>query len=359
MAVLGRVIDFLATALAPYTFLIMYVMLFVLILGFFTMFFFEYVISQTGVEQIKQYFVNVAKVDPSVAEILMSAKRSCTAVDADGKPVIQNAASADVGNKLFDKSPVMISLYVLCGVSGIVFFIHSYTRMRKRRPLFSSNEIVALLFLIVPIIFEILTYYMVYAKYKFYSNVYLIKLMKNMRILEDLQYLDTLYKNDRDSLDGAQSSNTDGSCSKNCLTPQERADVMKSIDDQIGVFGTFISGEKSKIEPKLSQKIMSMPGIAVSTFLCLAILAMLAATYGLSRENGAVVVPIFWAIGLYVMFISLFWKYVRDGKFQTIATYDSANRLFCQTDTDFVTRALGRNLVVGQYADDEIDQLAT
>ena len=334
--------------LKDYSFILLYMVLLITLLSFFTMFFFGDVISRNSVEIVKQYLINVALVDPSVADIIKAARGMCTMKDAQGNPVIPDASKSPT-NHLFGNSIIMYVIYGLVGLSAVLMAIHTRFRWIDRIALFSSNERICLAFLIIPILTEIVAYYFVYAKFKYFSNVYLIKLMKNLRLRADIRYLTGLWKVDSAKIENSGST-VNGVCVNNCLPSADRAAIMQQLNENLSDYNTMLdrgdSSEWSKLEPSsLWQKISKLPG-KLGLLLSIAVLAFLArAAYEVHEQNHTATISIMIAVCLYTIYMYVLKDYISSGSFKTTASLEYINRLFCQTDTDVLSKLLNRNLI--------------
>ncbi len=345
--------------LKDYSFILLFMVLLVTLLSFFTMFFFGDVISRNSVEIVKQYLINVALVDPSVADIIKAAKGMCTMKDSQGKPLIPDA-SVSPSNNLFGNSTIMYMIYGLAGLSALLFALHTKYRFNDKVSLFTGNELICLSFLMIPIVTEIIAYYFVYAKFKYFSNVYLIKLMKNLRLRADIRYLTGLWAVDSAKIENS-GTEVNGVCVNNCLPSADRNSIMQqlkqSLIDYNNMLDTGDSSEWSKLEPtSLWTKVGKLPGklgllmtIAVIAFLC-------RAAYEIHEQNHTATLSIFVAIGLYILYLYVLKDYISSGTFKTTASLEYINRLFCQEETDVLSNLLHRNLI-GNDTDAEIAAL--
>lgn len=334
--------------LKDYSFVALYVLLLIFILSFFTMFFFSDVISRNSVEIVKQYLINVALVDPSVADIIKAAKGMCTAKDAQGNPVVPDASSLPTNN-VFAGSTAIYLVYGIGALSVASFVLHVYFRHKDKTALFTGNEILSLAFLLIPVGLEIVSYYFVYGRYKYYSNVYLIKLMKNMRLRADIKYLTQLWAVDAQKI---EQSGTDaaGNCTSNCLPTADRINIMQLLNQSLKDYDKMLdvgdSSEWAKLEPAATwTKISKLPG-KLGILLTIAAIALIArAGYELNMQNHTITIGILVGLLLYIVFIYLLKDYISSGKFKTTASLQYINRLFCQTDTDILSKLLHRNLI--------------
>lgn len=325
--------------LKDFTFVSFYVLLLIIILGFFTIFFFGDVVSKNGVEIVKQYLINVAMVDPTVADIIKAAKLNCR--DDNLKPVTNSG--------LFTSSTPMYVLYGLAASAVIIFALHTRFRFRDHAALFTKNEVMSLSFLLIPVLLEIILYYFVYVKYKYYSNVYLVKLMKNMRIRADLSFLTELYSKNSVFIDGA---NKDGetACQSNCLDSANRKQIVQSLRQYLQDYNRMLDvggdSELAKLEPASTwQRVCKLPG-KLGMLLSMGALAFVArAVWELNMQNRFAVLSILIAVMGYIIFMYALKLYISSGKFKTIASSDYITRLFCQTDADFLSKLLKKNLV--------------
>ena len=315
------------------------------ILTYFTLFFFKNVISHNGVEMIKQYLIDVALVDPSVADMIKTARNNCN-----------GQFSTDSSTSLTSNSMAQYSVYALFVISGVFLFLHLRARFMDKKTLFSNNEFLSLAFLLIPIVIELILYYFVYQKYKFYSNVYLIKLMKNLRIRADLTYLTTLYSKRAKDIDTTQ-----GECYGNCLDETQRAQIMQNLNDALKLYNNTLDGgpdsECSKIKPSsIWARVSKLPGIlgVILTAITMAYIAR--ATYELNDHNTTVILSVIGAVFIYIIFLYLLHDYASSGSFKTLASFDSLSKLFCVTESDFLSKLLKRNLS-GVDTQKELDAL--
>lgn len=334
--------------LKDYSFIALYVLLLIFILSFFTMFFFSDVISRNSVEIVKQYLINVALVDPSVADIIKAAKGMCTAKDAQGNPVVPDASSIP-SNDIFGGSTAMFMVYAVGGLAVAAFVLHVYFRHKDKTGLFTGNEILSLAFLLIPVVLEIVSYYFVYGRYKYYSNVYLIKLMKNMRLRADIKYLTQLWSRNAQKIEQS-STDSAGKCTSNCLPAADRINIMQLLNQSLKDYDNMLdvgdSSEWTKLEPAATwAKVTKLPG-KLGILLTLAAVAMLIrAGYELNLQNHTITIGILTGILLYIVFMYLLKDYISSGKFKTTASLQYINRLFCQTNTDALSKLLNRNMM--------------
>ncbi len=334
--------------LKDYSFVLLYVALLVTLLSAFTLFFFADVISKNSVEIIKQYLINVAMVDPTVADIIKAARGLCDATDANGNKIVPDSSKSP-SNNVFGGTSASIAVYVLAGVSLVLFAIHLRYRLLDRVKIFSRNELVSLAFLMIPIVLETLVYYFVYARYKYYSNMYLIKLMKNLRLRADMKYLTDLWKRDQAKIE-ASSKEINGTCVNNCLPAADRRDLVNGLklrlDEYDNMLDLGVDSEYNKLEPKnIFAKLSKLPG-KIGLILALATAAFLCrATYELNLNNTTVMLSVVVAMVLYGVFLYSLQNYISSNKFKTNASAEYVNRLFCSTQTDVISKLLKRDLV--------------
>ena len=331
-----------------YSFVMLYIALLVTLLGAFTLFFFADVISKNSVEIIKQYLINVAMVDPTVADIIKAARGLCDATDANGNKIVPDSSKSPTNN-VFGSTSASIAVYALAGISLVLFAIHLRYRLLDKVKIFSTNELISLSFLTIPLVLETVVYYFVYARYKYYSNVYLIKLMKNLRLRADIKYLTDLWRKDQAKIE-ASSQEVNGTCVNNCLPAADRRDLVNGLKSRLDEYDQMldlgINSEYNKLQPKnIFSKLSKLPGkigliltIAAAAFLC-------RATYELNMNNTTVMISVVVAMALYAVFMYALQTYIASNKFKTTASTEYVNRLFCSTQTDVISKLLKRDLV--------------
>ena len=175
--------------------------------SFFTIFFMGAVVSENAVEIMKQYVINIALVDPTVADIVKaySSADFCKDKTQSKTPILQ-------------KSPAMFMVLGLAGITGLVLMYHWKLRWNSSLSVFTRHEYFCLLFLLIPIVAEIVIYYFVYAQYKYFSDVDLVKLMKNLRLRDDIKHLVTLWQTSSSAINTASTTDGNGTCVNNCQT---------------------------------------------------------------------------------------------------------------------------------------------
>lgn len=343
----------LESMLRKYSFVMLFIALLVTILSGFTLFFFADVISKNSVEIIKQYLINVALVDPTVGDIIKAARGLCDAKDSSGNPLIKDAASSP-SNNVFGGTSAATVVYVFAAICLVCFALHVYSRFKSKLagndlPVFSRNELCSLGFLLIPVLLELIVYYFVYARYKYFSNVYLIKLMKNLRLRADIKYLTDLWNKDQAKIE-ASSTEINGACVNNCLPAADRRDIVNKLklrlDEYNDMLDTGISSELNKLQPSsLLGKLSKLPG-KIGVILIVGVIAFLVrATWELNLVNSSVMAGVGAAIALYVGFLYVLQGYISSNKFKTVASTEYVNRLFCSTQTDVISKLLKRDLV--------------
>lgn len=331
--------------LRDYTFILLFSALSITVLTFFSLFFFEQVVSENGAEKIKQYMIDVALVDPSFKDILQNAKASC-----------------DPNDKTAVSSPIMSSslpnyiVYGLLGAAAVILFLHIRSRFMDKQSIFTTNELLSLSFLMIPVVFEIILYYFVYQRYKFYSNVYLIKLMKNLRIRADLNYLTSLYSKHNSDI-----NNQTGDCVGNCLDASDRSTIIQKLQGFLTSYNNSLdasgTSECAKIQPSsIWQRIKTLPGVLGLVLTVIALAFVSRAIIELNGYNSTVILCIAFCIGVYAVFLYLLHNYVSSGQFISATSFNYLNRLFCVTDKDLFSKLLNRNLS-GVNTQSELDAL--
>ena len=299
----------------------------------FTIVFFSGVVSKNSVEIVRHYLTNIALVDPSVADIIQATSGLC-----DGS---QTMPSPNV----FSGSLASYMAYGVGGLAVVLFVLHMRWRILDRTTIFSRNEYKCLAMLLIPAVTEIVVHFCVYVRFKYFSNVYLVKLMKNMRLRADLQYLNDLWLRDATKIN-ASGTTSNGVCVTNCLSETDRTALMTKLSGYLDQYNTLIDGtERGSVSPSSAwQKILALPGI-VGTATMLAIFAMIArAAYELNLYNRPFLIGILTVSVVYLVFVYLLQSYTADAESAEVADGSYVSAIFCSSEMDAISNLVRRDL---------------
>lgn len=325
-----------------YSFTLVYTLLLVCVIGYFTLYFLGSVISENAVEIVKRYLLNVALVDPSVADIVTARQAKC--LDTASPP------PTPTGSSVFSGSPALYMLYGVAGLALLLFVIHCTTRWGIKAHAFTKSEVVCLLFLLIPVLVETVIYYFVYAQYKYYGNVYLVKLMKNLRLREDIKNLNDLWDKNFEAINASSEADASGACVSNCLAPADRKNFMLGLKQQQTTYDNMLDtgadSEFAKIAPSsVFGKIKKAPGLIGMTVLLGLFAVVLRAMFEVNQQNTSNLFGIVLSLALYIVFMYLLASYLATGSFKTGASDANMDSLFCTTHIDALSKLLKVDLV--------------
>ena len=326
--------------LKEYSFAIFYLTALLCILTVFTAIFFDGVIASNTSTIIKRYVTNAAMIDSSVAETVQGAESACNGVSPSGINVLGGSVSTATS---------AIGLVV-----AIAFMMHLRYRLKDNYALFSWKEQVCLWMLSIPVIVEVIVYFFSYVNFKYYSNIYIVKLLKNMRIRADLQYLSNLWTKDRSKIESSGTT-VNGACASNCLPAEERVDMMAKINSYLSDYNRMLDvDEWNNTTPgSLWLKISNLPSKTGTAFLILFVLIQCGYLWNMRIDNMQYAVAVLGVTTAFVVYLFLVKNYLTAADMDSVSsTYKT---VFCQTGQDTVSAILKRDLTnQSSYANDSV-----
>ena len=299
----------------------------------FTIVFFSGVVSKNSVEIVRHYLTNIALVDPSVADIIQATSGLCDGSQAMPSP------------NYFSGSLASYLAYGMGGLAVVLFVLHMRWRLLDHKAIFERNEYTCLAMLLIPAVMEVIVHFCVYVRFKYFSNVYLVKLMKNMRLRADLQYLNDLWTRDATKIN-ASGTTSNGMCVTNCLSETDRTALMTKLAGYLNQYNTLIDGtERGSISPSsVWTKVKTLPGI-VGTATMLAIFAIIArAAYVVNQYNRPFLIGILSVSAVYLVFMYLLQSYTADAETAEVADGSYVSAIFCSSEMDAISSLVKRDL---------------
>ena len=326
--------------LKDYSFAILYLATLLCILTVFTAIFFDGVIASNTSTIIKRYVTNAALIDTSVAETVLGAESACNGISPGGINLLGGSVSTVTS---------MIGIIV-----AMAFVIHLRYRLKDNYPLFSLREQVCMWMLTIPVITEVIVYFFSYVNFKYYSNIYIVKLLKNMRIRADLKYLSKLWDNDRSKIE-ASGTTVNGACASNCLPVEERVAMMGKLNKYLSDYNQMLDvDEWTKTTPgSIWSRISNLPSKTGMAFLILFVLIQCGYLWNMRIDNMQFAVAVIGVAAVFIVYLFIVKDYLTAADMDSVSsTYKT---VFCQTGQDAISALLKRDLTdQSNYANDSL-----
>ncbi len=327
-------------SLKDYSFAVFYLASLLCILTGFTAIFFDKVIASNTNTIVKRYVTNAAMIDSSVRETVLGAESACSG---------HSPSSINfMGGSVNTTTQAIVLLTV------ISFLIHLRYRLKDNYALFSLKEQVCLWMLTIPVMVEVIVYFFSYVNFKFYSNIHIVKLLKNMRIRADLQYLTDLWTKDQTKI-VSSGTTVNGTCTSNCLPAEERVAMMSKIKSYLSDYNKMLDVDEwnDTTPDSIWSKISNLPGRTGVAFLILFVTVQCRLLWNMRIDNSQFAVAVLALTTVFIVYLFL----VKDNL--TAADIDnvSANykNVFCQTGQDAISAQIQRDLTdQSNYANDNI-----
>ena len=326
--------------LKDYSFVIFYLAALICILTVFTAIFFDGVIASNTSTIIKRYVTNAAMIDSSVKETVAGAESACSGQSPSNIKLLSGSVSTVT--------------YGLVGIVAIAFMMHLRYRLKDNYSLFSLKEQVCLWMLMIPVMVEVIVYFFSYVNFKYYSNIYIVKLLKNMRIRADLQYLSNLWNKDQSKI-ASSGTTVNGACASNCLPAEERVAMMAKINSYLKDYNQMLDvNEWNNTTPSsIWSKISNLPSKTGTALLVMFLCIQCGYLWNMRIDNMQFAVAVVGVTAAFIVYLFLVKDYLTAADLNSVsATYKN---VFCQTGRDAVSALIQRDLTdQSTYANDSV-----
>lgn len=327
--------------LKDYSFIVLFATSLLCSLIVFTVIFFDKVQASNTNTIIKRYISNAAIIDSSVAETIAGAEKMCNSNQSGSKGLMTN-------------STVSFLTYASAIAVTSCFVLHLKYRLRNNVPLFSLKEQTCMCMLVIPLVVEVLVYFFSYVNFKYYSNIYIVKLLKNMRIRADLQYLSDLWSRDQSKIESS-GSNRNGVCTSNCLPTEERLAMVQNLRSYLDTYNSMLDVyEWNNTSPSnIFTKISNLPSKTGTIFLLVFLAIECWYLWGMRIDNQLFTAMSLGIITVYTVYLFIIKDYLAATNPDNVATMFGT--IFCNPSQDVVSTLLKTDLTdQSNYANDNV-----
>lgn len=308
----------ISATLHNHAFTIVFTLLLVILFAYYHVVFFADVISKDGLDTVHNYIQNAEKLDRNIGRIVQDAKKLCTDDQTAG-------ATSFVA---FIKDKSMIGYFAAVGfllVLAIINLVFQRQFVDKMRWMIMPSELGSLGLLFLPILVNTLLYSCVYSKVKFFSNIQLTELIKNVRLCNDMQTLYDTFQTSQVDIKAAKSS--DGSC-LNCLDDVQRQDYITDLKADLNQYTSMVSQAKTQMSSIAGDRqyfllLTAAFALSISVMLCLYWARVI------GYNDSGTLVSIFVSLALFALFLSLFLPFIIDKQNTQAVSVNNIVRLLC------------------------------
>jgi len=257
----------------------------------FTIAFFSGVVSKNSVEVVRHYLTNIALVDPSVPDIIQATPGLC---DGNQQVLTPN---------YFSGSLASFMAYGMAGIAVVVFVLHMRWRLLDCAPIRAQGIHLARTAPYSCSAGGRGTFLRVHSFQVLQQRVPL-KLMKNMQLRADLQYLNDLWTRDATKIN-AFGTTSNEVCVTNCLSETDRTALVTKLAGYLDQYNTLVDGtERGSISPSsIWSKMLPLPGIVGGATLLAIVAVVSRAAYEINQYNRPFLVGIIAVSAVYLVFI--------------------------------------------------------
>ena len=289
----------LLKGLHEHAFTMVFTMLLVAMFAYYHVVFYANVMAKDGLSAIQEYIRNAEEIDPEVTEIVNDAQKICTDQQAPANRFI-----AFIKDKRMIVYFSVIGALLLLTVANLVFQREVIDKMRW---VLLPGELAALSLLVLPGLVDAFMSTSIYSKVKYFSNIQLASLIKNIRTCNEMQTLLDLYKS---SLTEIQQAKCDQSC-LNCLDNTQRAEYIIDLKQYLVTYNSMITEAKDKMSSMAGDRQLFLLSMATA-FLAAAVLLCLYWARTVGYNDLSTLVSIITILVLYGVFLGLFLPFIYD-----------------------------------------------
>ena len=324
-----------------YSFIVLFTASLICSLMIFTVVFFDGVQASNTRTIIKRYITNAALIDSSVAETIAGAESTC---DGSSSPNV-SLLNGSLISKMTSISGIVVA---------VCFIFHYRYRLRDNIAVFNAKEQAQVWTLVIPLIVEIIVYCFSLVNFKYYSNIYIVKLLKNMRIRADLQYLSDLWNRDQSKIESS-GTNVNGVCASNCLPADERKVMVDKLRTYLETYNNMLDVDEwnNSTPNSFWSKISNLPSKVGMIFLITFIAIQCRFLWGMRIDNRTFALVVLGIVFVFTAYLFIIKDYLSAADLDSVSnTYKT---IICSTGQDAMSTLLRRDLTdQSNYANDNL-----
>ena len=209
-----------------------------------------------GTELLKHYLINVARVDPSMRNTVMNAYNNCNqgqVHDLESKLAKESGVTV-----IFKNIGAMAIMGFLAAAVILLWVYQAYTRYKTGTGILGfkkgavMREVWPLMLLAVPLLIEVIIHVFCYARFRYFTNISLVRLVKTVRLQQEMKYL-------KDNQPAPGDIDPTKPCFSNCLSPADRRErrqaLLQDLDTKIQQYDQKVADVTAAANPKFFSKL--------------------------------------------------------------------------------------------------------
>ena len=240
------------------SYLLVFTGLLVLVMAVVQVYFLNSASRFNGTELLKHYLINVARVDPSMRETVMNAYNNCNQGNVHD---LESKLAKESGVTVIFKNIGAIAIMGVLVLAVVLLWAYqAWTRYKAGTGILGfkrgavMREIWPLMLLAVPLLVEAVIHVFCYARFRYFTNISLVRLVKTVRLQQEMKYL-------KENQPAAGDIDPTKPCFSNCLSPADRQALLKDLDDKIAQYDEKVAAVTASTNPKFFSKLKEMQGI--------------------------------------------------------------------------------------------------